>query len=83
MIDVRLAVLTYICTPLDSPIYYKVPREISVLFYSQKWRWQDCIPNDEIIGLPAPECLMVQELVEGGLKGVSGQLCYHFYETLR
>ena len=41
------------------------------------------ITAHESVGLPAPECLMVQELVEGGLKGVSGQLCYHFYETLR
>jgi hypothetical protein len=35
------------------------------------------------VGLPAPECLMVQQLASGGLEGVGGQLCYHFYETLR
>ena len=41
------------------------------------------ITAHESVGLPAPECLMVQELVEGGLEGISGQLCYHFYEALR
>ncbi len=38
----------------------------------------------ESVGLPAPECLMVRELVPGGLEGIHGQLCYCFdYETLR
>ena len=37
----------------------------------------------ESVGLPAPECLMVKELVPGGLSGISGQLAYSFYETLR
>ena len=28
------------------------------------------------VGLPAPECLMVRELVPGGLEGITGQLRY-------
>ena len=28
------------------------------------------------VGLPAPECLMVRELVTGGLEGITGQLRY-------
>ena len=28
------------------------------------------------VGLPAPECLMVRELVPGGLEGITGQLWY-------
>ena len=34
-------------------------------------------------GLPAPECLMVKELVPGGLQGIQGQVCYADYEYLR
>ena len=41
------------------------------------------ITAHESVGLPAPECLMVKELVPGGLSGISGQLAYSFYETLR
>ena len=35
------------------------------------------------VGLPAPECLMVKELVEGALEGMSGSVEYTFYECLR
>ena len=35
------------------------------------------------VGLPAPECLMVKELVDGGLNGIQGQVCYADYECLR
>ena len=35
------------------------------------------------VGLPAPECLMVQELIPGGLEGIHGQVCYADYECLR
>jgi len=35
------------------------------------------------VGLPAPECLMVKELVPGGLNGICGQVCYDDYECLR
>ena len=35
------------------------------------------------VGLPAPECLMVKELVPGGLEGIHGQVCYSDYECLR
>ena len=31
---------------------------------------------------PAPECLMVKELVPGGLKGIHGQVSYQDYECL-
>ena len=37
----------------------------------------------ESVGLPAPECLMVQELVPGGLEGIQGQVCYSDYDCLR
>ena len=37
----------------------------------------------ESVGLPAPECLMVKELVPGGLEGIHGQVCYADYEALR
>ena len=33
--------------------------------------------------LPAPECLMVQELVPGGLEGIHGHVCYSDYKCLR
>ena len=36
------------------------------------------------VGLPAVECLMVKELVPGGLLGITGQVRYDLdYETLR
>ena len=35
------------------------------------------------VGLPAPECLMVRELIPGGLEGIRGQVCYSDYECLR
>ena len=41
------------------------------------------ITAHESVGLPAPECLMVQELVPGGLDGIHGQVCYSDYECLR
>ena len=41
------------------------------------------ITAHESVGLPAPECLMVRELVPGGLEGIHGQVCYSDYESLR
>lgn len=41
------------------------------------------ITAHESVGLPAPECLMVQELVPGGLEGIQGQVSYADYECLR
>ena len=41
------------------------------------------ITAHESVGLPAPECLMVKELVPGGLEGIQGQVCYSDYECLR
>ena len=41
------------------------------------------ITAHESVGLPAPECLMVKELVPGGLEGIHGQVCYADYEALR
>ena len=41
------------------------------------------ITAHESVGLPAPECLMVKELVPGGLDGIRGQVCYADYECLR
>ena len=41
------------------------------------------ITAHESVGLPAPECLMVKELVPGGLQGIQGQVCYADYEYLR
>lgn len=38
---------------------------------------------DESVGLPDPDCLMVQELVPGALDGVRGYINYSFYEALR
>ena len=35
------------------------------------------------VGLPAPECLMVRELIPGGLEGIRGTVDYRFYECLR
>ena len=37
----------------------------------------------ESVGLPAPECLMVQELKEGALEHIKGEIEYSFYEALR
>ena len=34
------------------------------------------------VGLPAPECLMVKELVPGGLSGIHGQVSYDDYKCL-
>jgi predicted N-acetyltransferase YhbS len=41
------------------------------------------ITAHESVGLPAPECLMVKELVPGALEGMHGQVCYSDYECLR
>ena len=41
------------------------------------------ITAHESVGLPAPECMMVQELVSGGLEGIHGQVSYADYECLR
>ena len=41
------------------------------------------ITAHESVGLPAPECLMVKELIPGSLKGICGQLSYDDYECLR
>lgn len=40
------------------------------------------ITAHESVGLPAPECLMVRELVPGGLEGIHGQVCYSDYNCL-
>jgi len=40
------------------------------------------ITAHESVGLPAPECLMVKELVPGTLEEISGQVCYSDYECL-
>ena len=37
----------------------------------------------EDVGLPAPECLMVKELVDGGLYNISGKYSYADYEALK
>jgi len=37
----------------------------------------------ESVGLPAAECLMVKELVPGGLEGIRGVVAYGDYECLR
>ena len=41
------------------------------------------ITAHESVGLPAPECLLVHELVPGGLDGIHGQVCYADYECLK
>ncbi len=38
---------------------------------------------DESVGLPHPDCLMIQELVEGALENVHGYINYKMYESLR
>ena len=35
------------------------------------------------VHLPAPECMMVKELVPGGLAGIHGEVSYDDYECLR
>ena len=37
----------------------------------------------ESVHLPASECLMLQELVPGGLEGMQGEVDYSFYESLK
>ena len=41
------------------------------------------ITAHESVGLPAPECLMVRELVPGGLDGICGEVCYTDYDCLK
>ena len=41
------------------------------------------ITAHESVGLPAPECLMVKELVPGALKNMHGQVSYSNYQSLR
>ena len=41
------------------------------------------ITAHESVGLPAPECLMVRELVPGALEQIHGVVCYCDYEALR
>ena len=41
------------------------------------------ITAHESVGLPAVECLMVQELVPGGLEGIHGEVNYLDYKSLR
>ncbi len=41
------------------------------------------IVPSENVHLPHPDCLMVKELVPGGLDGVTGEVDYGMYETLR
>ena len=41
------------------------------------------ITAHESVGLPAPECLMVRELIPGGLDGIHGEVYYADYECLR
>lgn len=40
------------------------------------------ITAHESVGLPAPECLMVKELIPGGLEGIHGQVSYKDYRNL-
>ena len=41
------------------------------------------ITAHESVGLPAPECLMVKELVTGALQNMHGQVSYSDYQSLR
>ena len=41
------------------------------------------ITAHESVGLPAPECLMVKELIPGGLNGIQGQVNYRDYPCLQ
>ena len=38
---------------------------------------------DESVGLPHPDCLMIQELVPGALAGVHGYINYKMYDALK
>lgn len=40
------------------------------------------ITAHESVGLPAVECLMVKELVPGGLEGIQGKVAYSDYKAL-
>lgn len=40
------------------------------------------ITASESIGLPAPECLMVKELKDGGLQNIRGIVDYSYYQSL-
>ena len=40
------------------------------------------ITAHESVGLPAPECLMVKELVPGALEHIRGTVSYHDYNCL-
>lgn len=40
------------------------------------------IAAHDSVGLPAPECLMVKELIPGGLAGIKGIVAYDDYESL-
>ena len=41
------------------------------------------ITAHESVGLPAVECLMVKELIPGGLEGIHGEVNYSDYKALR
>lgn len=41
------------------------------------------ITAHESVGLPAPECLMVRELIPGGLEGIRGSVAYNDYRSLQ
>ena len=41
------------------------------------------ITAHESVHLPAPECLMVRELIPGGLNGIHGEVNYGDYQILR
>ena len=41
------------------------------------------IVPSQSVHLPHPDCLMVKELVPGGLHGITGEVDYSMYETLR
>ena len=41
------------------------------------------ITAHESVGLPAVECMMVKELIPGGLEGIQGVVSYTDYECLR
>ncbi len=41
------------------------------------------ITAHESVGIPAVECMMVKELIPGGLEGIHGQVCYADYECLQ
>lgn len=41
------------------------------------------ITAHESVGLPAVECLMVKELIPGGLSGIQGEVSYSDYECLQ